>query len=297
MRRIELEFENKGGKMSAHTLADIFDYAPMWGSSSMNGLEAPIGWDDRGMPILLRLCEGCPHVLVGGAVGSGKSNLICTIICSLCHKYSPEELQICILDMKNGAEAFRYVDKNTGEAWLPHVKSARAVESAESFLDEIISEINKRDSAFKSEDVVSISEFCNKTGIKMPRILVVIEEFVMMTQNGHSSSSRLEFLRKWQTLLNLGRQCGVHVILATQYVTPMMMHDSELMLGNIPIRIALPGASGVLAIDNDSDRELCKPNCIINEFYGAGGKNNVFVHPLSDVNLFRASIKKHQLQR
>ena len=283
------KFDDDAYHRNAHVLADLFDDAPMWGSSSMGGLEAPIGWDDHDMPVMLRFSAGTPHALMGGNTGSGKSNLIHVIICSLCYRYSPEELQIRFLDMKDGIETFRYVDKTTGKAWLPHIKlsvSENSENPAEVFLDEIISEIHKRNSEFKCEGVASFSEFRKKTGKKMPRILVVIEGLPHMFLGNDSGSRESEILQTLQMLLAKGRSCGVHVILAAQ----LMSQTDRLILGRMPVRLALPGASGVLANGNDSDNYLRLNHCIINEFSGECGKNNAFTHPLCDVNLFRSKI-------
>lgn len=284
------KFDDDAYHRNAHVLADLFDDAPMWGSSSMGELEAPIGWDDHDMPVVLRFSAGTPHALMGGNTGSGKSNLIHLIICSLCYRYSPEELQVRFLDMKDGIETFRYVDKATGKAWLPHIKlsfTENFENPAEVFLDEIISEIHKRNSEFKCEGVVTISEWRKKTGKKMPRILVVVEEFSQMFWEDDNSSRESEISKKLQMLLAWGHSCGIHVILASQ----LMSQNDKLTLDRIPIRLALPGASGVLANGNDSDNDLRMHHCIINEYCGECGKNNVFTHPLCDVNLFRAKIE------
>lgn len=274
---------------NAHVLADLFDDAPMWGLSSMGGLEAPIGWDDHDMPVMLRFSAETPHALMGGNTGSGKSNLIHVIIGSLCCRYSPEELQIRFLDMKDGIETFRYVDKATGKAWLSHLKlsvSENPENPAEVFLDEIISEIHKRNSEFKCEGVASFPEFRKKTGKKMSRILVVIEGFSQIFWEYDSSSRESEILQTLQMMLALGHSCGIHVMLSAQ----LMSQNDRPILDRMPVRLALPGASGVLANGNDSDKYLRLNHCIINEFSGERGKNNVFAHPLCDLKLLRAKI-------
>ena len=57
------------------------------------------------------------NALVTGAVGQGKSNLISVIVHSLCHRYSPQELQLYLLDFKEGVTLQRFTDGPAGEDW------------------------------------------------------------------------------------------------------------------------------------------------------------------------------------
>lgn len=284
---------------SPHVFADLFSGIPKWKSSSADGLEVPIGWDETGEPVMFRLGMNNCHALMGGATGSGKSNLLHVIVCSLCHKYSPEELQIRLLDMKDGVEAFRYVDPETKEAWLPHAKSISAGNSpdfAESFVDDILNEIRNRNSCFKRDGVASFSEWRRKTSKKMPRIFIVIDEFAQMFADPDLAKKVSSAL---QEILQLGRSCGIHVLLSTQDTNALTTTNAEVILSQTPLRFALPDASGVLASGNHAARTILKPQCILNESRGEDGMNRVFVHPFidffskspSDLDLFRKSIE------
>lgn len=272
----------KRSARAAHVFGDLFEGVPQWSASSIDGLEATIGWDALGNPVNIRIGGDNQHGLIGGKTGGGKSNLIHVIICSLCHRYSPDELQICLLDMKDGVEAFRYLDENRTKAWIPHARSILASDSphfASTFLDEIAKERETRNDIFKRDGAVNISGWRKATGRKMPRLLVIADEFTRIFADSDSSK---ESARKLADLLNLGRSCGIHVLLATQSTDSLVTSNASVILSQTTLRLALPEAKGVLSHGNTDAETLVRPQAIVNEFSGAAGKNTVFTHPFFD---------------
>ena len=74
-------------------------------STATDGLQIPLGLEIRSNDILkLPVCDLPPHTLIAGATGSGKSNLLHVLICNACARYSPEELNLYLLDFKDGVE-------------------------------------------------------------------------------------------------------------------------------------------------------------------------------------------------
>ena len=53
-------------------------------------------------PVDLPLADASPHALIGGPSGSGKTNLLLTMIASLATRYTPDELELYLLDFKEG---------------------------------------------------------------------------------------------------------------------------------------------------------------------------------------------------
>ena len=81
-------------------------------------LRVPIGVSDGGLPVELDLKEPAqdgmgPHGLVVGATGSGKSELLRTLVLALAVTHSPETLNFVLIDFKGGA-TFASMDR------LPH---------------------------------------------------------------------------------------------------------------------------------------------------------------------------------
>lgn len=284
---------------------DLFNGVTAWSGSSSKELSATIGWDDSGNPVDFTIGKDNQHTIIAGETGGGKTNLIHVIICSLCHKYSPDELQICLLDMKDGVEANRYVDKSNPEnihSWLPHAYSILGSQSphfASSVLDKIIEERNKRNEQFKLDGAANIAEWKRKTGKKMPRILVVIDEFTQIFQNSDTAKS---IAKKLEDLLALGRNTGIHILLATQDTDKLTTSNASTILSQTSLRIALPGAKGVLSYGDDAANTLERPQAIINKFGGYSGKNIIFKHPFfnnesknpnqTDQKIYRDNIEK-----
>src|SRR5207253_2234075 len=100
--------------------ADALDPAALWRSRPAHDLlRVPIGVGANGSREVLDLKEAAqggmgPHGLVIGATGSGKSELLRTLVTGLALTHSPETLGLVLVDFKGGA-AF------AGLAGLPHV--------------------------------------------------------------------------------------------------------------------------------------------------------------------------------
>jgi len=87
-----------------------------WSSETSKCIEAPMGPSGAKRILNLRLGLEMGHsVLCVGRPGSGKSNLMSVIITSLSLKYSPEELQLYLIDLKSGV-TFKKYEENL----LPH---------------------------------------------------------------------------------------------------------------------------------------------------------------------------------
>lgn len=210
--------------------------------SSAEGLVIPIGMS--GASDIQYLTLGQPgsqsvHALIAGQIGSGKSRLLHAIITSSILQYSYEELEIYLVDFKSGTEFKIYADYN-----LPNFKVI-AIESEQEFglsvLQYIMKEGDRRGQLFNSLSVSDIVAYnsrpeSQKSG-KLPRILVVIDEFHELFNSSNSSVSA-EASRLLDNILRLKRSFGVHVILCTQSVRGLS-EVNEAAMAQIAVRIAL----------------------------------------------------------
>src|SRR5690606_27738578 len=90
--------EHERWRSRVATLADLLPAREAWGtSSSVAGLRAPVAFAD-GMPAQVTLADASPHALIGGPSGSGKANLLLTMISSMAARYGPDELEFYLLD-------------------------------------------------------------------------------------------------------------------------------------------------------------------------------------------------------
>ena len=97
------------------------------------------------------------HVLLAGRSGSGKSNLLHVLIHSLCHTYSPSELNIYLLDYKQGTEFSIYASPPLPQAKL--VATESDPEYGVTVLAHLTEELERRAQEFKSRSVRDFYEY------------------------------------------------------------------------------------------------------------------------------------------
>ena len=228
--------------------------------------------------------------LLAGKPGAGKSVTLHAIITSLCMQYHPEELELYLLDFKEGVEFQIYVDpyrdKNANcdeelNDWkaLPHAKLV-SIESDREFglsiLQRVQQEIEYRGTLFKTSGVSNLDEYCrNNSGSKVPRVLVVIDEFQYMFQESDQITHQLN--RIFEDITRRGRAFGVHLLIASQ--SPNVPNMSRGIYSFIELRMAMQmdqsTAGSVLAEGNtDAVDLLDRPGKLIyNIDYGRKGHN------------------------
>lgn len=178
------------------------------------------------------------------------------LIQNLAFYYAPNEVQLFLLDYKEGVEFNAYADP----AILEHarlVSVASSVGFGVSFLSWLDKETKKRGELFKQFNVKDLSDY-RKHG-EMPRLIVVIDEFqVLFSDSATKEKERVE--RYLNTILKKGCSYGVHLILATQTMRGAGINKS--LMAQIANRIALPmdaeDSDSVLS-DDDVACELTPP--------------------------------------
>ena len=263
----------------AKGFAELFAGEGFWSGDASKGFDALIGWDDRDQPIRFRLGDRIPHALLGGATGSGKSNLIHVLIHALCHKYSPEELNLYMLDYKDGLEFQKYTEG--GKAWLPHARTVSTANDpayALTMFSYLKEEQRRRKKTFGG--CSNYIEYRN-SGKKMPRIVVIVDEFHKMFE-GSTADAVSDGLND---IFKQGRAFGIHLVLATQTLRGLNFAGKSGMLGQIGLRFALHSNSGddeILMPDNTAALNIKIPQCILNEEGGNKKANIVFKLPYAD---------------
>ncbi len=183
-------------------------------------LEIPIGKNENGQIQMLTFGEGTSHhALVAGSTGSGKSTFLHTVIMSALMNYSPDELNLYLMDFKQGVEFKVY-----GEHKIPHIKLLALdamQEFGQSILDELWEEIGRRSRLFdelkkQGMDIKDITDYRRMSGKKLPRILVIADEFQMMVSEEHNRKIANYCGGKLADFISLARVYGMHFLLATQ---------------------------------------------------------------------------------
>lgn len=187
--------------------------AHWWQASSAPGLEAALGIDESGGVYRAAIGQGVTHhALVGGATGTGKTNLLHLLVLMLSTAYSPQDLELYLVDFKEGVEFQDYVTHA-----LPHARAVVLEAEREfglSILQHLVEEMERRSQAFKAIGVNDLQNYRQRTGKPMPRILLIMDEYVVL----FSEDDRLSFQASEAlgALVMRGRSFGIHVLLSAQ---------------------------------------------------------------------------------
>ncbi|AFI00302.1 ATP-binding protein [Helicobacter pylori Shi112] len=203
--------------------------------------------------------EAQNHTLICGRSGSGKSNFLHGLIQNLAFYYAPNEVQLFLLDYKEGVEFNAY----TNPTILEHARLvgvASSVGFGVSFLSWLDKEMKKRGERFKQFNVKDLSAY--REHGEMPRLIVVIDGFqVLFSDSTTKEKERVEAYLT--TILKKGRSYGVHLILGTQ---TMRSSGITSLMSQIANRIALPmdAEDSDSILSDDVACELVRPEGIFN---------------------------------
>lgn len=241
-------------------LKDLQRDKEFWTESSQFKVSVPVGWDINHKEVCFEIGNAQNHTLICDHSGSGKSNFLHVLIQNLAFYYDPDEVQLFLLDYKEGVEFNAY----TNPSPLEHarlVSVASSVGFGMSFLSWLCDEIKKRSELFKQFNVKDLSDY--RKHEKMPRLIVVIDEFQVLFSD-KSTQVKGSVEQSLNTLLKKGRSYGVHLVLATQTMRGGEIDSS--IKAQIASRIALPmdaeDSSSVLG--DDAACELVRPEGIFN---------------------------------
>lgn len=192
-------------------------------NDSTVSLQAPIGIDSAGMPIVLDIHEKFhgPHGLVAGSTGSGKSEFIITYILSLAINYHPDDVTLILIDYKGGGLAGAFKKANIQLPHLVGVITNIDKNGLQRSLVSIQSELRSRQVLFNearektNEGTIDIYKYQKlyHEGIvdkPIPHLLIICDEFAELKQQQE------DFMDELISVARIGRSLGVHLILATQ---------------------------------------------------------------------------------
>jgi S-DNA-T family DNA segregation ATPase FtsK/SpoIIIE len=189
-----------------------------------------------------------PHLLIAGAIVSGKSVCINTIIMSLIYKAKPEEVQMIMIDPKV-VELSVY--NGIPHLMLPVVTDPKKAAAALAWgVKEMevrykkFADLAVRDLAGYNEKVTQLTpaefEAAQAGGLshfKLPKIVIIIDELAdLMMVCGKEVEEAI------CRLAQLARACGIHLVVATQ--RPSVDVITGLIKANMPSRMAFAVSSG-----------------------------------------------------
>jgi S-DNA-T family DNA segregation ATPase FtsK/SpoIIIE len=201
-------------------------------------LTVPLGVTEDGEVVELDLKESAqggmgPHGLLIGATGSGKSELLRTLVIGLAATHSSEVLNLVLVDFKGGA-TFLNMDR------LPHTSAvitnlADEIQLVDRMRDSINGEMIRRQELLRESGYSSLFEYekARAAGTELtplPSLLIIVDEFSELL------SAKPEFVDLFVSIGRLGRSLGVHLLLASQRLDESRIHKVE---GHLSYRIAL----------------------------------------------------------
>jgi len=249
-----------------------------WTQDSRSGIDIPLGKAGATKRQHLSLGHGTSqHVLIAGRTGSGKSTLLHALIANLALNYSPDEVDLYLIDFKKGVEFKVYATRD-----LPHA-SVVAIESEREFgisvLQRLDAAMRERGERFRDAGVQDINGYRNAPGTPpLPRMLLIVDEFQEFFVEEDKVAQEAALLL--DRLVRQGRAFGVHVLLGSQSLGGAYAL-ARTTLGQMAVRVALQcseaDAPMILNEQNPAARLLSRPGeAIYNDANGQPEGNHFF---------------------
>lgn len=236
---------------------------------SADGLTITLGTQGAGRPLSLAIGEGVKqHVLIAGKTGSGKSTLLHALITAGAIKYRPDQLLYYLLDFKKGVEFKSYADSDLPHARIIGIESER--EFGKSVLQRLDQVLQERGEEFRSYGVQSLAQYRKQSGKKLPRIMLIVDEFQELFVRDDRLASECTMLL--DRIVRQGRSFGLHVVLSSQSLAGAYSLPRA-TLGQMAIRVAMQcsesDAALILSDDNTAAKLIQRPGEAI--YNDAGG--------------------------
>ena len=187
-----------------------------------------IGYDG---PLSVDLVQDGPHALIAGTTGSGKSELLQTLVASLAAANRPDELTFLLIDYKGGSAFRDCVD-------LPHTLGMVTDldgHLVDRVLESLAAELRRRERLLAEYGAKDQPDYQSKRRLEpamppLPRLVLIVDEFATLVREVP------DFIPGMVSLAQRGRSLGIHLVLATQRPAGVVTADIK---ANTNLRIAL----------------------------------------------------------
>lgn len=198
------------------------DFSHLWAyHEGRDRLNVPIGLHDDLTVAMLDLKEMSqhgmgPHGVLVGATGSGKSEVLRTLVLSLALTHSPDQLNFVLIDFKGGATF-------AGMDGMPHISSiitnlGREASLVDRMEDALDGEINRRQELLRDAgNLANITEYeearvnGGRSDLEpLPSLVIVVDEFSELLK------AKEDIVQSFVRIGAVGRSLGIHLLIASQ---------------------------------------------------------------------------------
>ncbi|KOX09711.1 cell division protein FtsK [Micromonospora sp. NRRL B-16802] len=245
----------------------------LWESDSADGLTTMVG-DAGGRPVPLGFTELTPHWLVSGRSEAGRAAFLTTALLGLVARYGPDDLALYLADLGDGESFVEFLQTERDRSWIPQVRAAAMAADREyvrDLLEQLTAEVRRRTEAAERAGGQRFAEL--RQHQPLPRIVCVVDNLPSVFAERDRLAAEVASLL--DGLARSGRAYGVHLILAGAGELGLSARSDgghrDSVLGQFPVRVALPGGSPVLEPTNDSAAGLPVGSAVVNTAGGLGG--------------------------
>lgn len=250
-------------------------------------LRVPIGYTPEGAPVHLDLKESAhggmgPHGLCIGATGSGKSELLRTLVLALIATHSPDELNLVLVDFKGGATFLGLEQAKHTAAVITNLEQELAM--VDRMGDALSGELNRRQELLRAAgNFANVTDYeqARRAGAPLdplPALFIVVDEFSELL------AQKPEFADLFVAIGRLGRSLHIHLLLASQRLEEGRLrgldshlsyriglktfsaNESRTVLG-VPDAYHLPSAPGAAYLKCDSSAPTRFNTCFVSGPY------------------------------
>lgn len=184
-------------------LQDLASAAGGGWSRTRHSLVATLGRSASG-DLSVDLCRHGPHALVAGTTGSGKSELLQTLIAGLALAHPPDRCAFLLVDYKGGAAFAEAAELPHTVGLLTDLDGATTARALRSLTAELV----RRETLLAAHGVSDLAEL--PEAVELARLVIVVDEFAGLAEELPA------FLTGLVGIAQRGRSLGVHLVLATQ---------------------------------------------------------------------------------
>lgn len=271
LRKI-VQYVNSGVEIRKEEAILFADYmisqSEWWTRRSAKYIEIPFGMSEDRQIQQLKITQesGQNSAVVIGIPGSGKSVFLHALICNAAINYSPDELNMYLIDF-SGVEFNTYALHN-----LPHARVIAPEAEREfglSILNELAEEGHRRMELCRNNEVSDIVDLKAKNpSLYIPRLLIIIDEFQKIfeldDQIGKTATKRIH------TIIQEYRKFGINLILATQRLPSSGILPKDLIANRVVFKSSPNDFSSLITLSSNCKiPQLHTGECIYNSESGA----------------------------